>query len=159
MDKDTIQQIRDWAEAAANRLPYGKDNVVFSGVEIMELLDHLASKEAEVERLNKEHGEWQTEIEYRLEQAEIRVQRAETAKAEVDAQREELGRLREALEFYAEENPVAIEDDNGEIARRALARQSELAGEFTGKIETAKLYPKALTPDEIFNDYLEGKDG
>ena len=51
MDKDTIQQIRDWAEAAANRLPYGKDNVVFSGLEIMELLDLLSSKEAEVERL------------------------------------------------------------------------------------------------------------
>src|SRR3990167_7965810 len=32
-------------------------------------------------------------------------------------------------------------------------------GEFTGKIETVKLYPKALTPEEISNDYLEGKDG
>jgi len=41
----------------------------------------------------------------------------------------EVERLREALEFYAEENPVAIDDDNGEIARRALACQSELAGE------------------------------
>ena len=54
MDKDTIQQIRDWAEAAANRLPYGKDNVVFSGVEIMELLDYLASKEAEVDAQREE---------------------------------------------------------------------------------------------------------
>ena len=76
----------------------------------------------ELERVNKEHGEWQTMIEYRLEQAEIRVQRAEVTSAEVE-------RLREALEFYAEENPVAIDDDNGEIARRALACQSELAGE------------------------------
>ena len=118
MDKDKIQEIRDYAEAAANLMPYEDDNVIFSGIEIMELLDHLANKE------------------------------------------DEIGRLRAALEFYAEENPVAIDDDNGEIARRALARQSELAGEFTGKIETVKLYPgKALTPEEISNDYLEGKDG
>jgi hypothetical protein len=33
----------------------------------------------------------------------------------------EVERLRAALEFYAEENPVAIQDDNGEIARRVLA--------------------------------------
>ena len=31
----------------------------------------------------------------------------------------EVERLRGALEFYAEENPVAIQDDNGMIARRA----------------------------------------
>jgi len=113
MDKDKIQEIRNYAEAAANLMPYEDDNVIFSGIEIMELLDHLASKEAEVERLNKEHGKWQTKIEYRLEQDEIRVQRAE---AEVKAQQEELGRLREALLEISEW-------DNGtenEIARRAL---------------------------------------
>ena len=41
-------------------------------------------------------------------------------------------------------------------ARRVLARQSELAEEFTGKIETVKLYPKALTPEETSNDYKDG---
>ena len=41
-----------------------------------------------------------------------------------------------------------IEELRAEIkeARRALA------GEFTGKIETVKLYPKALTPEETSND-------
>ena len=92
------------------------------------------------------------------------------SKAKVKAQLEELGRLREALDFYA--NPVNwwwdsernswiwMGDNHPDMtARRVLARQSELAGEFTGKIETVKLYPgKALTPDEIFNDYLEGKE-
>src|SRR3990170_143611 len=87
------------------------------------------------------------------------------SKAKVKAQLEELGRLREALDFYA--NPVNwwwdsernswiwMGDNHPDMtARRVLARQSELAGEFTGKIETVKLYPgKALTPDEIFNDY------
>ena len=63
MDKDKIQEIRNYAEAAANLMPYEDDNVIFSGIEIMELLDHLDSKEAEVERLNKEHGKWQTKIE------------------------------------------------------------------------------------------------
>ncbi|HKZ77751.1 MAG TPA: hypothetical protein VJ124_05455 [Pyrinomonadaceae bacterium] len=40
---------------------------------------------------------------------------------QLDEARREIKRLRAALEFYAEENPVAIDDDNGEIARRALA--------------------------------------
>ena len=53
MDKDKIQEIRDYAEAAANLMPYEDDDVIFSGIEIMELLDHLASKEAEVERLRE----------------------------------------------------------------------------------------------------------
>ena len=90
----------------------------------------------------------------------------------------EVERLREALEFYADKqnwwqtDPTSIEWQGDpeefpwDIARRALARQSELAGEFTGKIETVKLYlGKALTPEEISNDYeeirrrLEGKEG
>ena len=36
----------------------------------------------------------------------------------------EVERLRAALEFYAEENPIAIDDDNGEIARRALVGEN-----------------------------------
>jgi len=105
MDKDKIQEIRDYAEAAANLMPYEDDDVIFSGIEIMELLDHLASKEAEV-----------------------------------DAQREELERLREALEFYADEKNwltddydlvagwtayTEIEKDNGETARCVLAEEEK----------------------------------
>ena len=81
--------------------------------------------------------------------------------------RVEIERLREALDFYA--NPVNwwwdsernswiwMGDNHPDMtARRVLARQSELAGEFTGKIETVKLYPKALTPEETSNDYKDG---
>jgi len=81
------------------------------------------------------------------------------SKAEVKAQREELERLREVLKIYADKqnwwqtDPISIEWQGDleeypwEIARRALT------GEFTGKIETVKLYPgKALTPEEISND-------
>ena len=80
----------------------------------------------------------------------------------VDAQREELGRLRAALEFYADKqnwwqtDPTSIEWQGDpeefpwDIARRALA------GEFTGKIEMVKLYP-GLTPEEISNDYKEAR--
>ena len=57
MDKDKIQEIRDYAEAAANLMPYEDDDVIFSGIEIMELLDHLASKEDEIKRL-QEALEW-----------------------------------------------------------------------------------------------------
>ena len=110
---------------------------------------------------------------------------------EVDAQREELERLREALDnragellrknkFFlvvAHDEPYFMnvyakirhreidigrwsdEDEElyNEWYNRALARQSELAGEFTGKIETVKLYPKALTPEETSNDYEEAR--
>jgi len=82
--------------------------------------------------------------------------------------RVEIERLREALDFYA--NPVNwwwdsernswiwMGDNHPDMtARRVLARQSELAGEFTGKIETVKLYPKALTPEETSNDYEEAR--
>ena len=71
----------------------------------------------------------------------------------------EVERLREALKIYADKqnwwqtDPISIEWQGDleeypwEIARRALT------GEFTGKIETVKLYPgKALTPEEISND-------
>ena len=91
----------------------------------------------ELERVNKEHGEWQTTIEYRLEQAEIRVQRAEVASTKVDAQREELERLREALKIYADKqnwwqtDPTSIEWQGDpeefpwDIARRVLEGKEE----------------------------------
>src|SRR3972149_4627408 len=122
----------------------------------------VATQREELGRLNKEHGEWQTKIESRLEQAEIRVQRAEVASTKVDAQREELERLREALKIYADKqnwwqtDPTSIEWQGDpeefpwDIARRALA------GGFTGQIEMVKLYP-GLTPEEISNDYKEAR--
>src|SRR3990170_4415058 len=76
----------------------------------------------------------------------------------------EVERLREALKIYADKqnwwqtDPTSIEWQGDpeefpwDIALRALA------GEFTGKIETVKLYPgKALTPEEISNDYEEAR--
>ena len=105
----------------------------------------------EVERL-------QERIQHKLEEEAAYLDTIRQYAETRDQYAAEVERLREALEFYAEENPIAIEDDNGEIARRVLARQSELAEEFTGKIETVKLYPgKALTPEEISNDYEESR--
>ena len=81
---------------------------------------------------------------------------------EIDAQREELRRLREALEYYA--HPVNwwwnSETNSwiwlGDIFPIMTARRV-LTGEFTGKIETVKLYPKALTPEETSNDYEKAR--
>src|SRR3972149_5534150 len=105
---------------------------------------------------------------------------------EVDAQREELERLRETLDKRAGEllrknkfflvvahdepyfmnvyakirrREIDIErwsDEDEELYNewynRELPRQSELAGEFTGKIEKVKLYSKNLTPEENSQD-------
>ena len=80
----------------------------------------------ELERVNKEHGEWQTMIEYRLEQAEIRVQRAEVTSAEVERLREALEVILNQIDYTAgncrqnEMIGALITKQEFQIARRAL---------------------------------------
>ena len=63
MDKDKIQEIRDYAEAAANLMPYEDDDVIFSGIEIEEIKREFEERiKNEISEIGQNHiSDWEND--------------------------------------------------------------------------------------------------